>query len=105
MKSEKLIVNIILIVFYCSLTLLSAGFIHEYYAVLNDRINILDYDFINGEFETKEIYLKKMIFPSIFFSALSIISWITYFTRKQRGNIKFFYIVLVLVVLYFFFLG
>ena len=102
MKPKKIIVNTVLVIFYCLLTLLSVGFIHEYYGVLNDELDFNSYDFIKGDFETKELYLKKMRFPSIFFAALSVISWITYFTRRQRGNIKYFYVILALVVLYFF---
>lgn len=99
---RKTIVNTVLIISYAILTLYAAALIQEYYLVLNDQIGVNDYSMLKGVWSGKVDYLGKLIFPAVYFSALTIISWITYFTRRERGNLKYFYIVLVLVILYFF---
>lgn len=99
---RKTIVNTVLIISYVALALYAAALIQEYYLVLNDQIDVNDYSMLKGVWSGKADYLGKLIFPAVYFSALTITSWITYFTRRERGNLKYFYIVLVLVILYFF---
>ena len=101
--TKKILVNTLLIVSYSILTLLAASLVYEYYLVSNDKMDVPKYLEERGVWSSKSEFLKEQFFPTVYFTTLSIISWVTYATRRMRGNLKYFYIILALVVLYFFF--
>lgn len=101
--TKKILVNTLLIVSYSLLTLLAMSLLYEYYLISNDKIDVSKYVEERGRWAKKEVFLDEQFFPTVYFVVLSIISWITYVTRRMRGNLKYFYVILALVLLYFFF--